>query len=161
MPSGPGQGDLEEGCSEPLTGFRSSAQWLGKPAEILAIREKVVEIPPHSFLNLLCEYLESGESGVSAQRRLCQQSRKPSSILCTERIQKKAQQQTDTQWLCCTWEPQSNRGEGSSPGLSLTLSSCCGVLALPYPSLKIRVKNSICQPFSWNKHLPLLILSLE
>ena len=63
MPSGPGQGDLEEGCSKPLTGFGSSAQWLGKPAEILAIREKVVEIPPHSFLNVLCEHLDCGESG--------------------------------------------------------------------------------------------------
>ena len=89
MPSGPGQGDLEEGCSKPLTGFGSSAQWLGKPAEILAIREKVVEIPPHSFLNLLCEHLDCGESGVSAQRRLRQQSRKPSSILCTESIRKR------------------------------------------------------------------------
>lgn len=68
---------------------------------------------------------------------------------------------TDTQWLCYTWEPQFNRGEGSSPGLSLALSSCCGVLALPYPSLKIRDKNSISRPLSWNKHLPLFILSLE
>ena len=82
----------------PLMVFGSSAQWLGKPAEILPIREKVVEIPSHSFLNLLCEYLDFGESGVSAQRRLHQQNRKPCSILCTERIQKRlSHRQTDRQ----------------------------------------------------------------
>lgn len=68
----------------------------------------------------------------------------------------KAQPQTDRQTMTLP-TPGSPRlaGERAAP-LAFLYS-----LFLPYPSLKIRDKNSICQPLSWNKHLPLLILILE